>query len=307
MLLNWVSKPKWSAQGVSAATLSSISFAIMGILVRYNPFSYEHGSLVFWRTFPAIILLLPMVIGNLPRTIQKSALPIWFRSFAGAISVMCYFWTLQRTSLPNASLLASSTPIFVLLMAFAFTGERLNAFEKIGVLAVIVGGICLGLSGSTSVSGRVLAIGTLGAVAAAIAFVSLRKASQNFSPNLIVFVFSMVTALISLCAGASPFEGLKVEHLPYLLALGSSGLLAQLLLTYSYKHLSTSIANAMGRLVLLWGAFLEFIVFKVVPNKFEYAAYALVFCGVLLIQKRPQSPSKGTRSPSQPPATTPDY
>ena len=81
--------------------------------------------------------------------LRVKARDLWIFLGTGLVSIVffnvCYFTTIQRTTLAAASILLYTAPCFVLLMSAAFFRERITA-QKLAALALAFGG-CVLVSG----------------------------------------------------------------------------------------------------------------------------------------------------------------
>jgi drug/metabolite transporter (DMT)-like permease len=153
---------------VLAATLLLWSSAFVGI--RYAVRHYPPGSLALLRFLVASLLLGGYALLRKPASGARPSLKDWGAFFAlGATGVFGYHIALnfgERTvEAGAASLLVNTTPLFTVLLAVAFLGERLTVRGALG-LAVAFGGATMVALGAAN--GLTLDKGALLVLAAAV-------------------------------------------------------------------------------------------------------------------------------------------
>tara|TARA_Y100001001_G_C7973681_1_gene296843 strand:+ start:563 stop:1411 length:849 start_codon:yes stop_codon:yes gene_type:complete len=265
------------------AALSAMFFALMNLLVTYKLNQFEPSLLLFFRGAVSAFILLPVVYKDSRSLLSKKALPIHLRSIAGALAILCTFWTLQNTTALHASFLASLAPIFLMIMVFIAYGNTLNRTQIVGLFFVVFGTLFVAFGFFADAEFIVWMIGLLGAILSALAMLFLKQASMQFSPTLIVFNFSCLFTLF----GFFSLKDIEFDFISmtWLCLMGIFSLLGQIFMTISYKQLDPQIANAFGRSLLLWVGGLEFIIFGNLPDRLELIGYFLAAIGLVLIGK----------------------
>jgi len=141
---------------VLAATLLLWSSAFVGI--RYAVRHYPPGSLALLRFLIASLLLGAYVFLKKPQTSgEGAALKDWGAFFAlGATGVFGYHVALnfgeQTVSAGAASLLVNTTPLFTVLLAVLFLGERLSARGGVGLAVAFAGASMVALGAANGLA-----------------------------------------------------------------------------------------------------------------------------------------------------------
>lgn len=271
------------------AILSAASFATMAFLVHIGRHKYPPHELNLARAAINLTILFPFVWRSIPSILTKEAFPIWSRSIAGALSVLCYYWTLQNTSTGNAISITNLSPVFVVLFSRFFFREAIQTKDKIGIVLAISGSLSLSaLSGETNPPSKTaIAVGLASAVCSSLAFISLRRAAMKFSPLLIVFCFSFASAisssLLAVDSWVKPIPGDGI----YLLGIGLSGLAGQIFMTSAYINLSAPVASALGLSTLIWAVAISAIFEHQLPAAASFACYIVILVGIFIIQNNP--------------------
>lgn len=271
--------------GLGWALASAISFGLMSWLVHAGSTSADSNQLALLRGLLGLALLTPFVWRRLPQLFELRARWIWSRSLAGALSILCFFWNLQHTSVGTAKALADLTPLFVAAVSALWLRERLRGRDLAGCGIALAGALVIDLAGASAPSTRTLLVGMLGAVAAAVALLSLREAAQQYSTPLVVWSLCALSTLVSCCAGGWPLPSLDAAGVAIALGVGLSGLAGQLLMTRAYVHLPASIASALGLTALVWAVGFEMLFSGARPGAADWCGYASILLGALLLQR----------------------
>jgi drug/metabolite transporter (DMT)-like permease len=215
---------------------ASFGFAWMGLLIKQVSTVVPTGEVVAWRT-----LITALVVGGVAAARGTSLRPgnlrmQLVRALTGLASMSCYFFSLGRLPLGDAVLVTYLSPIQVALLSRWSTGEA--------VPPRVWGASLLGLLGVALVagpSGRAadwvgLGAALLASVFATMAYLSVRVLSRTDRPEVVVFWFSAVGAVLS---SASFLDGVALPDgwvAAELVAMGTLGAVAQHFMTRAYAR-----------------------------------------------------------------------
>lgn len=124
-------------------TLPPLFWAGNAIVGRMMVGQFPPLALSFWRWVLSIVLMLPFVALAVYR--ERSTLRLEWRNIAwiGLFGIACYnsfqYLALQTTTPLNVTLIAASSPVFIMLTGCIFFGERIQARELLGSALSILG------------------------------------------------------------------------------------------------------------------------------------------------------------------------
>ncbi|TAJ20718.1 MAG: DMT family transporter [Planctomycetota bacterium] len=274
------------------ALASAVSFGLMSWLVHA-----AHELPPLWialaRGLVGLAILTPLVGRRLAAVFAPNSGFLWLRAVAGALSILCYYWNLQRTSVGTAKALQDLAPVIVAAFSVLVLRENLRGRTGLGIALAIAGALAIGLRGATPPSGVVVAVGIVGAFAAATAFLSLREAASEHSPEVIVWMLcasSCLTSAVLIASGAiieqpMPWGALGVREVALFAGVALTGLCGQLWMTRAYQHLSASVASALGLTALLWGVLFEIAFSRARPSVGDWCGYALIVAGAVALRR----------------------
>ncbi|MCB2099461.1 MAG: DMT family transporter [Rhodobacterales bacterium] len=210
--------------------------------------------------------------------------------FAGDLAF--WHWSLRYTSVANATLFATSSPIFVALIGFALFGERFTRTFLVGMLlslagaAALVGGSAAGLGGG-SVLGDVLGIVTALFLAGYI--VTVGRVRARATTARVMFHSSLVTAGVLLPVSLLAGEGLVADTVRgWLVLLGLAGVAhvaGQGLLAYALAHLPAAFSSLGLLLEPVLAALWAWVLFGEALGPWQAAGGGLVLAGIALARK----------------------
>lgn len=274
-----------SNRGYLIALLSATSYGLMSFLVHWNPAKFPPTELVAMRSIFTAIILFPFVRRDLDKFFRKDAMVLWIRSATGSVGVICYFIALQGTSSSNANLLFSSSPIFVALFAWLLFRATVGRAELLGIILIVLGNAVLWIPESSPIPVGVGLTGTLGALFASFAFLSIGEAVKRYSAALVVFGFSIFSLLFALCIPSASWTIPTISLWPFTLSVAALGLSSQWLSTVSFKYLKSSVATAIGRSSIIFSGLLDVAYTAFKPGVFELISYTLIFLGIYIAHR----------------------
>lgn len=273
-----------SPAGFVFAILGGLSFGAMGFFVHISSGHAPSGELVFLRALFTLLMLSALIYNQVPRTLSRRARFLWLRGFAGSLSMLAFYWTLQHTSVGRSAALAHMAPVFVILLSWRFLREKITVKEAIAIGLAVTGVVALFAGDRSSWSPGVAAVGLLGAITASVAYVSLRRATADFSPLVVVWSFSLMMMLMALLVPGQSWKVPAADSVLPILGVCVSGMLGQMFLTWSYVYLKAPIASSLGLSSLVFGVLFESLFYRRVPGRGETISYLLILSGVSLLQ-----------------------
>lgn len=222
-------------QGPVAMILAGLFFAGMAAAVKEVSADIPLFQVTFFRAaVSALIIGAAMRFRNIEVRGRNRKL-LLIRSLVGFIAMSLNFFALSRIGLGDASILNQSSPVFVMLLSWILLEERANG-KLIALTLLGFAGIFLILRPSGHIDLVAGGAGVLGAVFAALAYVSIRHLHQTDSFWTMSFYFMAVAAALSLVPMLATWRTPDAAQFLLLVVSGIFGTMGQLLMTYAYKH-----------------------------------------------------------------------
>lgn len=273
--------------GLPYMVASAFAFSAMSALVKGTD-RLPTSQLVCARAAVTLVLSLLMVRrAHVPMFgTQRGKLVL--RGVFGFLALACYYWTLGRLPLAEASTVHHTAPIWTALLAWLVLREDLGRGTALALAAGMAGVILVARPGADGVTFDALGVGVAlaGAVCSAAAYVTVRRLAVTEHPLVIVLYFTLVAFPASLLWALPEWVNPTPTEWLMLLGIGVTTQIGQVCLTYGLAREPAARAMAVGYLqvvfAVLWGATL----FAEVPAWTTIAGAALIIGGTTLAARR---------------------
>lgn len=239
----------------------------------------DSTELTFYRGAAGFVVFFSAAMRSRSLLVQKTAWPLWLRTTASSISILCYYWTLQATDIGIASSLLNLAPIFVIFLAAAFLSEKISVGEVIAV-AVAVASVT-GLSAGIPLA--VWLVGLAGSITGATSFTALRASAQRFEASVVVWLLSVFLIVTALVVKQGQLQIPRLSHVPVIAGVCLFGVTSQFLQTKTYYFLPAAIASAFGLTSVLWGYCFDVVLFGKSVVAVHVASYLAFICAIALL------------------------
>lgn len=267
--------PAASPLPIMAMALGAVAMGASPIFVRLadvGPFASA-----FWRMALSLPMLWAWLVWERSRA-GKSLAPPDLRRSAPAIALLgfffagdLFFWHLAivNTTIANATLLATTTPIIVTIGAWAILKEHIPGRVLAGVLLGVAGAALLVGANARFAPDRVFGdlCGVITACFFGSYFLTVAHARRRMSPAQVMFYPALVSTLLLLCAALALEDRILPQSLYGLAVLAALAFISQLggqgLMAYALGHLPAIFSSlvlfleAIAAALLAWRLFAE--------------------------------------------------
>lgn len=256
--------------------LSGLSFALMGAMVKASGDVPLAGK-VFFRNLVTLGITTIIALRTRENVLAPSgqAWRLILRSLSGLMGVALYFYALGNIHLADASLLNKTSPFFASALAIFFLREK---FHRMLVPALGLAFVGAMLVIKPSFEGEVVpALAGLGSgFFAGIAYTLVRSMKGRFSPNRIIFTFSLISSLAT-----APFlliDPPSPTAAQWWMLIGTGVFAAggQFGLTFAYHHARVSRISIFTYLHVLFALVVGFVVWGERPDLWSWAGGVLI-------------------------------
>ncbi|MEM9966537.1 MAG: DMT family transporter [Pseudomonadota bacterium] len=276
-------------------------FMVMAALIKAASNSVPPGQAVFFRSFFALPVIGVWLWqqGHLHDGLKANNITghIW-RGLCGTTAMALTFAGLALLPLPEVTAIGYATPMFTVLLAAFFLGERIRLF-RLSAVALGLFGVLIVIAPRLSVTESYSAVATWGAlmvltaaVLRSLVQIHVRRLVQTDSTSAIVFYFSLTATLVSLIS--LPL-GWLVQHpsltwtlsdfndIGLIVCAGLVGGVAQILVTSSYRFGAAAMLAPFDYASMIFAALIGWFVFREIPTATILAGSSLVIAGGVLI------------------------
>ena len=260
--------------------LAGIFFAMMNVSVKYIPHIPAIEIVWFRSVFSLIFTVIVLgkkkipIFGN-----DKSSLIT--RGIVGSISLISFFYTLQRIPLASAVTMQYLSPIFTTILGVFILKEKVRPVQFLYFAMAFVG--VLVIQGfDPRVDSLSAGMGLVSALAAGVAFNMIRKLKATEHPLVIVFYFPLVTLPIASVVIYFDWAIPVGLYWIILLWIGICTQSAQYFMTVAYQTGNLSRVSSLSYMGVLYGLFFGFFLFGETFPLVSYFGMALVLIGIFL-------------------------
>ena len=228
---------------------------------------------------------------NLTKGQRKST--IIFGIFQNALYLGLNFVAMQTVEASLASIIASSMPLMVAFSGWAVFRERLSFLAAIGLLLGFFGvGLIMGLRMTGGADGYGILLCIIGAVALAVATLTVRGASGGGNLMMVVGLQMIVGAFFLGIAGVLTEEFVVDWSWMFVIAFTYTTLIPGLAATFIWfllvNRIGTVKAATFHFLNPFFGVLLAALILEEAMNVFDFAGVAVITIGILAVQMSKQ-------------------
>ncbi len=262
-----------------AVSLLTGMFGIAKVLMQTMPIA-EVGM---FRFLTSLLFMLPWLMTN-GLGVLKTERPFahFWRSFFGATSLLAGIYAVHHMLLADATVLTFTIPLWSIIMAALFLGERVR-FRRALATVIGFGGILLVVKPQTGIEPAAL-VALLAAILATCALTTMKNLTRTEPSNRIVFYFLFYGLIILAIPASLDFKMPEGEEWLWLFALGFVGSTGQYCLTRAYAAGEMTIIAPMDYLRIIIAVGMGIIFFDEFPDAWAMTGGVIVLasCGYIV-------------------------
>ncbi|MGQ0649946.1 MAG: DMT family transporter [Gemmatimonadaceae bacterium] len=251
--------------GIRAMAIGAFWFSLMGLGVKLAGQRLPSMQIVVIRSVITLILSYAAVRGAGVRPVLGTQPGLLFlRGLCGSLGLLGFFYSLVHNPLGVANLLQYMNPVFAILLAGLWLGERVGraevtslAVSLLGVLFVTRPAVLFGESAAALAPLHVL-IGLSGALCSGAAYAVVRRIGQSEHPAVVVMYLPLVAVPLSLPLATGQWLAPTSWEWVLLIGTGIATQIAQTYMTRGLRLETAARATTTGYLQIvfagIWGA-----------------------------------------------------
>lgn len=272
-----------------------VFFAATAVLIKYAGQTLQTFEIVFFRCLFGMIVLIPLLMqsGLSVLRIRKPGLHV-FRVLCAFVAMTSGFYALTHLELATAISLSFTRPLFMILLAVLFLGERVRWRRG---LATMVGfcGVLIMLQPGTLTFEPAFATALISALGIAGALVTVKLIAPYDEAVTIMLSFSIGTVLVSAIPAALVWQTPTGNELMILVGLGIVASLGQYSLIHAFTLGEATIMSPIDYLQIILGSAAGFYLFQERPGMWTLIGAVVIVISTLYIVLR------GARVKAEPP------
>ena len=265
---------------VQSMLLAGIFFAMMNVSVKFIPHIPAIEIVWFRSVFSLIFTFFILRQKSIP-VFGNHKMNLVIRGIVGSISLILFFYTLQRIPLASAVTMQYLSPIFTTILGVFILKEKVRPIQFL-YFAMAFGGVLIIQGFDTRVDPLSAVMGVISGLAAGLAYNMIRKLKTSEHPLVIVFYFPLVT--LPIASVIMVFDWVMPSGWDWvmLIWIGFCTQSAQYFMTVAYQTGNLSRVSSISYMSVLYAILFGFILFGETFPIEAYLGMALVLIGILL-------------------------
>jgi len=289
--------------GMVCAIAAYFMFAVMNVFAKLLSEHHHVVEIGFYRNLIATIPFLVMIYIMGRRDILKinsSPKAVVIRSVVGTVSLITTFAAYSMMPLADATAFLFASSLIVPAFGFFFLKEYVGPYRWGAIVVGFIGVlIMLNPGGSSTVSLLGVALAMSAALMHATLQTILRALGKTESPETVTFYFVFVGTFISLIPMPLFFKMPALSEIPYILALGITGVIAQLLLSRAYKNAPASVVTVFNYSGIIWATLFGWMIWNDWPAQHILVGGSIIIASNIFIIYREQKLARIARAEVQ--------
>jgi drug/metabolite transporter (DMT)-like permease len=268
--------------GALLTTSAFFCVALVGTLAKVSGQYTSTGVLLLFQNAVCLVFVLPVVARGGRASLRTRTIGLhMLRAGAGTACWYALFFAITQIPLANATLLTYSAPLWMPLIAWAVTRQRVAAPTWIGA--------CVGFLGVLLVlqpQGRGFTVGEMSALAGAlllaVAMMSVRWLGATEPVTRILFYYFLLSTVMSIPIAIADWQPIPAPAWPWLIGLGVAQLVSQILIVVAYRYAPAEKLGPFIYSVIVFTAVIDWVFWDHAPSPATYLGMALVIGGGLI-------------------------
>ncbi len=281
-----------SPGGLRYMVAAAFFFSLMSLFVKLAGQRLPAVEIVFFRSI--VMLVISTIL------VRRARIPMWgtnrrllvLRGSLGFCALLCFFYAVTKLPLADVTVIHFTNPVFTALLASLLLSESMSRREVAGLTLCLVGVAFVArpsfLFGQWAgdLDLTVVAIAMVASVFSAGAYTTIRKLRTTEHLLVIVFYFSLVSAVASVPLAMKSFLWPTPSEWGLLLSVGVLTQTAQLFLTRGLMRERAGRAMSVSFVQVLFAALWGLLFFGNRPTPLTAAGAFLVLAGSITVARR---------------------
>ena len=272
-------------RAIAFMMVGGLSMVLMQASVKLLSDALHPFVITLFRALFVFIIILPILLWNGLSTVKTSSVKLQvIRGGVGGVCMLCMFTGFSLVSLPEATSLLFTVPIFATILSVMFLSERVG-IKRWGAIFLGFAGILVITRPDVSLNlGHLLLLSS--AILWSISIVIAKKLTEKDTIISITFWQAMGCVPLALIASLFVWEMPTLTQLLYLLGIAGLGTLGHALVYASLKLGKVSFLLPLDYIRIIWSTLLGFLLFGSLPTLYLYAGTFLIISATAFISYR---------------------
>lgn len=288
-LCAWIVGQPGAVRGAFWMVLASALFTGMPISVRVLSDHMGTAEIIFFRSTLGLAFMAPYFLWTGYRSLRTTVLKFHVqRSAIQFVGMVLWFYALALIPLGQAVALHFTMPLFAVLLAAFFLGERVGAGRWVTTAVGFAGVLIVLRPGVVEIGLPALAV-LCSAVFYGVALITTKVLTRTESAAVITFYSHSIMLVLSAIPTVVWWSAPRVEDVPYLLLLAVCGTLAPLAVTRALRVMDASIVAPLDFLRLPFTASAGFFLFGEILDHWTILGALVIISATSYLARREAS------------------
>lgn len=263
-----------------------LTFTLMDLTAKYLVARIDPVQ-ALWARYTFQMVVVSLLIAPRARTVLRAKHP-WLQLFR-AVALMgatgFFFFSYKWMSLVEATAIMQISPIFIMLGAAAFLGERFGQRRAIAAV-VALGGALIVLQPGSEAFTRWTLLPIAGTLCYSSYALATRYAGRDEDVWTSLFYTATVATVVLSLAVPSVWQPLGSDLILPIILVGIFGTLGQLLLIWSFSLAQASVLAPFSYTALIWSSLWGIVFFGDYPDPPVYLGALVIVAAGLYVWHR---------------------
>jgi drug/metabolite transporter (DMT)-like permease len=278
-------------RGATWILLSGLFFALMISAAKFAGTRLDAFQVAFFRALFGLAAIMPFIV-RLGVDGVRTSRP-WLqiaRGFVGSSAMLTGFYAMVHLPLADVTAIGFANPLFMLVLAALFLGERVRLRRTLATIAGFVGVIVM-LRPAGTVDPAALAA-LLSTLLAACSLVLIKTMARNDNPSTIVFYFGLFSTVISAVPAALVWVTPTWHELAVLGAMGLCATAGQSCMVRAYAAAEATLVSSFDYVRLIWACLFGYLWFGEIPDRWTLVGAGIIIASTLYLARRERALGK---------------
>jgi drug/metabolite transporter (DMT)-like permease len=275
-----------AVQGLMWAVASGLLLCLLNTVVRSITLNLNVYQSLFLRYLCGLIVMLPLLRHGLADLMPRNVRGQFWRGGVHTIGLMLWFTALPHIGLADMTALGFTGPIFIMLGAAWFLGERMRADRWVAALLGF-GGVLIIVAPKLGGSDGLYALIMLASSPMfAASFLITKALTQTEKPAVIVLWQALTVSLFALPLAIYFWQAPTLWQWAGFGLAGVFGSLGHYCMTQAFKATDISATQSLRFLDLIWSSLLGWLVFADLPSAYTVLGACVIAASTVWIARR---------------------
>lgn len=278
------------------ATLATLFFSLMAVLIRLVSAELHALQIVFFRNLLALAWMTPWLLKVGPSGLKTQRLGMFcVRSCIGVVGMSSGFWAVTLIPISDATALSFLSPIFATVGAALFLGEDVRMRRWAAVLVGFAGAMIVLRPGEAMIQfGAALAL--VNAVAMATNKLVLKSLARTERTETIITYMVLLLTPLTFIPALFVWQTPSWEAMGWMVLLAGCGTAGHYCMTRAFGLADLTVVLPFDFTRLPLSALLAFLLFAEVPTMWTWIGGAVIFASTFYIARREAQVAKARRA-----------